>query len=155
VAVPLGPAGIDWVRASRSWRKGVRAAFVADFTPPADVILEGGTHGESFVFVNTSNVPYTYYGKAGAPPPRPTCLCAGGAGCRPCHALSVPARSPRGRSPALLLACSPTPPHPTPPPAMVPSTAHEHFGADNYKWLLYGDDDTLWNLDAVVETVKE
>ena len=38
---------------------------------------------------------------------------------------------------------------------MVPSTAHEHFGADNYKWLLYGDDDTLWNLDAVVETVKE
>jgi hypothetical protein len=38
---------------------------------------------------------------------------------------------------------------------MVPSTAHEHFGGGTYSWLLYGDDDTLWNVDAVIGTVRE
>jgi hypothetical protein len=61
----MSTAGLPWVKAGRSWRRGLRTAFVTDFYPSAEQILDGGTHGETFVFLNTSNVPYHYYGKAG------------------------------------------------------------------------------------------
>lgn len=64
-AVPMSTQGLPWVKAGRSWRRGIRTAFVTDFYPSADMILDGGTHGETFVFLNTSNIPYRYYGKAG------------------------------------------------------------------------------------------
>ncbi|KAK9807637.1 hypothetical protein WJX72_005062 [[Myrmecia] bisecta] len=37
--------------------------------------------------------------------------------------------------------------------ALMPFLAHKHFG-DTYKWLLYGDDDTIFFLDAVLKLVK-
>lgn len=107
-AIPLSKGGIPWIRASRTWRKSIRAVFVADFVPSADVVQAGAGHGETFVYLNTSLIPTSsaipnYYGKA----------------------------------------------------AMVPSMAHEHGGVDDYKWMLYGDDDTLWNMDRVVEIIKD
>ena len=64
-AVPLSAAGVGWVRASRAWRRGLRAAFVGDFAPSAAMVAEGAQHGESYVLVNTTDVPFDYYGKAG------------------------------------------------------------------------------------------
>lgn len=102
-ATPISPAGLDWVKASRSWRRGTRAAFVGDVIPSAQMILDSGVHGEEFVFLNASQLPFNYYGKA----------------------------------------------------AMVPSVAHEHFGEYNYKWMLYGDDDTVWFMDRVIDIIKK
>lgn len=62
----MSVAGLPWVKASRAWRRGLRTAFVTDFFPSAEQMLDGGTHGESFVFINTTTIPYHYYGKAGA-----------------------------------------------------------------------------------------
>ena len=39
--------------------------------------------------------------------------------------------------------------------AMVPSTVSEHFGDTTYEWLLYGDDDTVWFMDSVVDIVSK
>lgn len=62
MALPLGPAGVDPVRARRAWRKGVRAAFVSDWAPLAERILAGGTCGERCVPTdNTSTVPPAAY----------------------------------------------------------------------------------------------
>lgn len=102
VAVPLSPSGRDWIKAGRAWRRGLRAAYVADFNADAELRLDGGLHGEEFIYLNSTDIPFHYYGKA----------------------------------------------------AMVPSVAHEHFGQYNYKWMLYGDDDTIWFLDSVVNIVK-
>ena len=102
-AVPLGGASPGGrVRATRPWRRGIRAAFVSDAAVSLQMRLEGGVHGEDFVAVNASEVPYGHFGKA----------------------------------------------------ALTPSLAHEHFGQYNYKWMLYGDDDTFWNLDVVADIVK-
>ena len=38
--------------------------------------------------------------------------------------------------------------------AIVPFLAHEVLG-DSYKWLLYGDDDTVWFIDSVLELVSD
>ena len=46
-AVPLSKSGIPWVRASRTWRKGIRAVFVADFIPSGDVVQVGHTQTHS------------------------------------------------------------------------------------------------------------
>ena len=66
-AIPLSSEGLPWVKASRAWRRGIRTAFVADFHPSQEVIQEGKRHGEEFVFLNTTGVPFDYYGKAGQP----------------------------------------------------------------------------------------
>jgi hypothetical protein len=120
-AIPMSPAGLDWVKTSRSWRRGARAAYVGDVVPTQNMLNDGTLHGESYVFLNASDVPFHYYGKA----------------------------------------------------AMVPSMAHEHFvsvvddddGSSNdntttdnnnslYKWMLYGDDDTVWFMDRVIDIVQ-
>jgi len=38
--------------------------------------------------------------------------------------------------------------------ALVPFLAHQTLG-DSYKWILYGDDDTLWFVDNVLDLVKD
>ena len=35
----------------------------------------------------------------------------------------------------------------------MPFLAHEHFG-ETYKWLLYGDDDTVWFVDGVLDLLS-
>ncbi len=40
------------------------------------------------------------------------------------------------------------------PAAMVPSMAAQHFG-DSYEWLLYGDDDTVWFMDSVLDIISK
>eukprot|EP00887_Chlorella_sp_A99_P000046 scaffold16.g46.t1 len=72
-AIPLSKGGIPYIRASRTWRKGIRAVFVADFIPSPDVVAAGAGHGERFVFLNTSLIPTpkkvpNYYGKAAMVP---------------------------------------------------------------------------------------
>ncbi|KDD73225.1 hypothetical protein H632_c2408p1, partial [Helicosporidium sp. ATCC 50920] len=99
---PPVQTGTDWVRVSRAWRRGIRAAFVTDFTPDAKLLLDGGAHGETFVYANATELPYHYYGKA----------------------------------------------------AMVPSMVHEHVGESNYRWMLFGDDDTLWHMDSVASIIS-
>eukprot|EP00891_Asterochloris_glomerata_P005118 jgi/Astpho2/5118/fgenesh1_pg.00073_%23_16_t len=39
--------------------------------------------------------------------------------------------------------------------AFVPWLAHQAFADRPYKWLLYGDDDTLWFVDGVFDLVKD
>ena len=39
--------------------------------------------------------------------------------------------------------------------AMVPSMAAEHFGDTTFEWLLYGDDDTVWFMDSVIDIVSK
>ncbi|GAB4822791.1 hypothetical protein N2152v2_009837 [Parachlorella kessleri] len=101
-AIPLSSEGLPWIKASRAWRRGIRTAFVADFQPFQEVVQEGKRHGEDFVFLNTTGIPFDYYGKA----------------------------------------------------AMVPSMAAQHFG-DSYEWLLYGDDDTVWFMDSVLDIISK
>lgn len=36
----------------------------------------------------------------------------------------------------------------------VPFIAHKQIG-DNYKWLLYGDDDTVWFMDGVLRFLED
>lgn len=98
----MSPASEGWVQVSREWRKGVRAVLVADFAPTAAQLLDGQRHGETFVHANSSDIPYSYFGKA----------------------------------------------------AMTPSLAHESLGDRGYEWMLYGDDDTIWHLDAVASIVE-
>ena len=38
--------------------------------------------------------------------------------------------------------------------ALVPYLAHASFG-DSYKWLLYGDDDTLWFTESVLKLLED
>ena len=38
--------------------------------------------------------------------------------------------------------------------ALVPYLAHEAFG-DSYKWLLYGDDDTIWFMESVMNLLQD
>jgi hypothetical protein len=36
----------------------------------------------------------------------------------------------------------------------VPFVAHKQLG-DTYKWLLYGDDDTVWFMDGVLKFLED
>ena len=36
----------------------------------------------------------------------------------------------------------------------VPFIAHKQLG-DSYKWLLYGDDDTVWFMDGVLRFLED
>jgi hypothetical protein len=55
------------------------------------------------------------------------------------------------------------PTHPPTRAALVPSMAHEHFmgaagggeGGSPYSWMLYGDDDTIWYMDRVVDIISK
>ncbi len=38
--------------------------------------------------------------------------------------------------------------------ALVPYLAHDSFG-DSYKWLLYGDDDTVWFMESVMKLLQD
>ena len=38
--------------------------------------------------------------------------------------------------------------------ALVPYLAHASFG-DSYKWLLYGDDDTVWFMESVMKLLQD
>ena len=38
--------------------------------------------------------------------------------------------------------------------AIVPFLAHKQLG-DTYKWLLYGDDDTVWFMDGVLDVLSD
>lgn len=38
--------------------------------------------------------------------------------------------------------------------ALVPYLAHDSFG-DSYKWLLYGDDDTVWFMESVMRLLQD
>lgn len=38
--------------------------------------------------------------------------------------------------------------------ALVPYLAHASFG-DTYKWLLYGDDDTVWFMESVMRLLQD
>ena len=38
--------------------------------------------------------------------------------------------------------------------ALVPYLAHASFG-DSYKWLLYGDDDTVWFMESVMRLLQD
>ena len=38
--------------------------------------------------------------------------------------------------------------------ALVPYLAHASFG-DTYKWLLYGDDDTVWFMESVMKLLQD
>lgn len=38
--------------------------------------------------------------------------------------------------------------------ALVPYLAHDSFG-DSYKWLLYGDDDTVWFMESVIKLLED
>lgn len=37
---------------------------------------------------------------------------------------------------------------------MAPFLANHSLGADSYKWMLYGDDDTVFNLDNVLRLLE-
>lgn len=64
-AFPVTSAGLPWVRASRAWRRGIRAALITDFQPSPELVAEGAAHGEAFLFFNSSGVPFENFGKAG------------------------------------------------------------------------------------------
>ena len=36
----------------------------------------------------------------------------------------------------------------------MPFLAHKQLG-DTYKWLLYGDDDTVWFMDGVLDVLSD
>ena len=38
--------------------------------------------------------------------------------------------------------------------ALVPYLAHQAFG-DSFKWLLYGDDDTIWFTESVMNLLQD
>lgn len=38
---------------------------------------------------------------------------------------------------------------------MAPFIANMTYGMDNYKWILYGDDDTVFFIDNVLDLVKD
>ena len=40
------------------------------------------------------------------------------------------------------------------PALQVPFIAHKQLG-DSYKWLLYGDDDTVWFMDGVLKFLED
>ena len=129
----------------------------ADFHPIEAVVAEGAAaQRELPVLRPSSTVPHAFFGKAGV--------------CRASGAAAAPAASPlaepwlpagrretfpfaAGR--AELPSCCPCPARPDLPRRSNHALpAHEHFeGSGGYKWMLYGDDDTLWFMDSVVETV--
>lgn len=38
---------------------------------------------------------------------------------------------------------------------MAPFIANMTYGMENYKWILYGDDDTVFFIDNVLDLVKD
>lgn len=102
VVMPVMASREAWVRASRAWRKGVRAVLVGSLDQPIPAVAEARRHAETYLRVSDRLIPFGIRGKA----------------------------------------------------ALAPALAHDALEGD-YEWLLYGDDDTMWMMDAVPQLVKD
>lgn len=106
-----GPHNEMAMRASRHWRKGIKAVYVAELPPTNERIAEGRQHNE--FWGDYPDIWDEPWGRVHRP---------------------FDSRA-----------------------AMAPFVAHQLLKREgvDYKWLLYGDDDTMWFLSAVADLLRD